>query len=703
VYFYADGQEPSHAQDVIFSMQQGEYTASDTVTIVKGTCLCIDPVYSKIQTGESVAFNMYKKRWDGTIIFFDQAQRFDVMMVEGDEYGSLQSVENEDSGTSLHATPQGFSIKAHSTIDADSEVVVVYAWPSRSGGGGDPCSIVGKPGILTTENVLGSVKSAHRQSLSQAEIRKLQKDLLEMHRKKAKTQFSLAQKRQARAISIQSYKQSPNCDPPLATVVIKGDGCIKVTFAKTPIAIGDTTGLIFTYAESGKPIPQDKLLDVLLVSNGSSTGWLLANSTPPNTILKGALQPIKYIAPVTMTEDSILLTIHASVNKANGQDGANIGSKPSTTMNYDSTRTIKGPQGETIHPHVISHELLTAMEACPMLPPSGEVVDPHLILTILGDKSDFLITKEPAMPNDLNIEAFIENCSFAINIKYTIRLTVKWVDPFGTTWIYVFSHEAITSAPSYIWHVEWKDASNNVIFVGGDEIAVEATAIINNQEYNPCVAGPIINEFNVLGENPDPSDAYSGISDYARAVMHHESTYKQFATDTKGENQPKYPVINLNYKNGVLKSIDRGIKQINSCHEGDSHNPFGLKHIWNWKENKQKGMEILNDANNAALAWPNKIRTNKIGVQYNDEMREEVAKPGYRGCPATFDDAVEDVKNKRIWKETFRRYNGGAYAYWWWQPNNEDDPEEGGEWIKKVYSDDRDGAGDYADKVWDEY
>jgi hypothetical protein len=128
--------------------------------------------------------------------------------------------------------------------------------------------------------------------------------------------------------------------------------------------------------------------------------------------------------------------------------------------------------------------------------------------------------------------------------------------------------------------------------------------------------------------------------------------------------------------------------------------------VWNWSENKELGKSILATAYKKAIAWPGKIHDNDAGDQYKDSF----AKPGYRGCPTTFEDKDENIKNELIWKETYRRYNGGnRWAYWWWEPKDLEDREAGGKWYKRIYNppkdpdDLRDNAGNYADDVWKIY
>jgi hypothetical protein len=247
--------------------------------------------------------------------------------------------------------------------------------------------------------------------------------------------------------------------------------------------------------------------------------------------------------------------------------------------------------------------------------------------------------------------------------------------------------------------MELKDELENEIFIGGDITTIRVTATIDGKEYK---TDPLLDKFTILGNSDRITDAYADLSDFTRAVMYRESRYRQFSVTNEYPNKEKYPLVNLNYNDaGYITTIDRGIMQINSLHEYDAI-PFELKHVWSWKENKAYGLRLLSEAKNAASAWPKKIKENTVDIDYYEGWFD---KDGYRGCPETFG---ED-DNEYIWKETYRRYNGGTgFAYWTWKPNDLKDPDKGGSWGKIVYAnkkdpkkhDKRNDAAQYADEVW---
>jgi hypothetical protein len=88
-------------------------------------------------------------------------------------------------------------------------------------------------------------------------------------------------------------------------------GCIHVASAKTPLSVGDTTDLVFTYSDTGIPVPGDKNLDVsILGGTGGENGTLLVNGST-GTNFPGFTQPIKYIAPLEIPEDELDVQIVA--------------------------------------------------------------------------------------------------------------------------------------------------------------------------------------------------------------------------------------------------------------------------------------------------------------------------------------------------------------------------------------------------------
>jgi hypothetical protein len=300
---------------------------------------------------------------------------------------------------------------------------------------------------------------------------------------------------------------------------------------------------------------------------------------------------------------------------------------------------------------------------------------PELVVYQKVEKEKYLITKEPKMPDDVVLCAFLKNAPKDVSINYFWTLKVKWVDPFGTPWEKDFERAITIDPPKSsmdIWTVDWRDASGDEFFVGGNEITIEARATIGSKEYK---AKPIVNEFKILGKNPDLADAYSGLNIYERKIMKHESQYQQF------NSSDGYPKVHVNSKN-EMPSADYGIMMINTSNKPTSED------VWNWMKNKAHGIYLMYDAEDYAEKWPAAIRANN----FNRKQHVDVSSDIFRKCP-------DFTADEQLWKETYARYNGCSIKthYWMWYPPDEKNPTAESGWIADGNND---AASQYADDVW---
>lgn len=313
---------------------------------------------------------------------------------------------------------------------------------------------------------------------------------------------------------------------------------------------------------------------------------------------------------------------------------------------------------------------------------ANEVCTPRAQLVISKDAGVFLsivrpsvspstvheITAEPSMPA-LNAAVQLHNSDWEHDVYYFWRLTVKWIDRFGYVWEKQL--EEVTSSVSHSnqWEYPW-----GTTIVGGDEISVDVRASAGTGNYT---ADPVFNPYKIQGRNPSKTEAISGLDDFQRAVMYHESRYRQFDA----------PIGGLGFPLVGGKSADYGMMQINI-----SNKPT-VDHLWNWKINKSFGLHFLADASVQALAWPSQIKNDIISSR--QELNIDVSNPIYRSCPSGFE------TDEQRWKETYSRYNGGSLKthYWIWRPADENNPTGDSGWIR----DNLGGSGKYADIVWGIY
>jgi len=478
--------------------------------------------------------------------------------------------------------------------------------------------------------------------------------------------------------------------------------CIRANFDPSELSVGDTARLSFQRVkEDGtvEDLPRGLYTFSVTIVAGqdSSKGWFVTEQEEPEggTTLLNASAPILYIAPSSIPDTSMSVQVLGSAWEVMWWKKGEIGNRAPRVQNLDTkqaeaqdaeTGVAKGTEDLRKQVSIASLRAALSSSWCPV---SGVRITsrlPELVIFLREPKEEFLIDKQPKMP-DLEIAAFVKNAPLEATFNYFWKMTVKWTDPFGKGWEapQPFVYANTSQIPTDIWKVQWNDT-----FVGGDEIRLEARVTTGGGSYE---AKPLVNTFKILGENPTKEEAIAGLNDHERAVMYIESRYRQFATVDQYPNKKNYPLVNINYNaNGSPRSVDRGIKQINSQHEKGGR--FNLTHVWNWRENKALGKEILEAANASAERLPGRVRENK----------KEYKAEAYRGCPDFPTDSVQ-----YLWKETFKRYNGGnKYDYWEWKPEAPNDSASSGHWQRIDYPeklpDGRDNpafkSSKYADDVW---
>jgi hypothetical protein len=283
-------------------------------------------------------------------------------------------------------------------------------------------------------------------------------------------------------------------------------------------------------------------------------------------------------------------------------------------------------------------------------------------------------------------------------IHWFWKLRLWWTDPLGKKWELTEPFVASESniLPSAIWSVDWRDH-----IVGGDSVVVSLRVVVNQDE---IFALPIEHTFKVLGACDRIAAAYEGLTIYERAVMYIESRYRQFSDVRNGVRIPQYPLLNANLdrKTKRIESLDFGIKQVNSTHQ--KNDKFNIRHVWDWRENRELGRAILEAAKLNATGLPGRIRLDVKGA-----IQNEYKDAAYRSCPDFPADSLQ-----YLWKEAYKRYNGGyTYDFWKWVPDNPKNESSAGCWQRIEYpefkpnSDPQDpqpnpphASSKYADEVW---
>lgn len=613
----------------------------------------------------------------GNLTSFPPDQVFTIWMNTSDQYGKLRATSTGDEGSFIFGQ-QPFEFVAADSIDVDSMVVDIGA---SLGGGGVSSIGIGKKDTLRSGallanmqmkvNNIGDTSNETKRKGFDFTIDQLQKQLKTMNAKN-----SNEKRKQRLAISIEQLKarlaydtvKTPTekhnalarmkqaamlaadaavCKPTVEITINKGQECVSVIPVKDTLALGETTLLTFD---------RGQLFDVYLIGPGQ-----LQSGTITGTILQGVSQPVYYTAPMSIDGNSIDVQFRAVIS-----NGSRSGGNSSKILQKAlSQNTIKSPfKEEELNSKIIA--ILKSQGVLDCLLGKATVRTPELIIYRSDDRTNYFITNEPLMPNNLNIWAFVKNYPQNKDIKYIWKMNVKWVDQFGANWEQAFSRETIIQSPTDVWHVDWKD-----IFVGGDDITVEAKAVIDGIDYS---ASPIKDDFNILGLNPVPADAYSGFNDFEKKIMKHESQYQQFYDNG-------YPKVHCNWSN-IYPSADYGIMQVNSS------NTVTLGEVWNWEKNKAHGVRIMKYAEGYARSWPASILANK----FDNNQNVNATNPIFKSCP-------DFTTDEELWKETYARYNGNAQIvhYWMWYPPDKNNPDAVSGWLREPNIG---SAADYADEVW---
>jgi PKD repeat protein len=187
------------------------------------------------------------------------------------------------------------------------------------------------------------------------------------------------------------------------------------------------------------------------------------------------------------------------------------------------------------------------------------------------------ITADPEMPD---LRATIPGETGMV--IWTLRIT----DTYLGTLYGDYSSSTLTIPATQEWDIYatelWHDN-----FMGG--LAFLTATLANGQQRGLS--------FNILARNPLPDavtthvDSIQGRPWFASAILRHESQYQQF--DTAG-----YP-----YKGNNGSSIDWGVAQIN-----DVFQTVTRQVVWNWKNNAEKGVQVMNDVRSEVPAYFNKIK-----------------------------------------------------------------------------------------------
>jgi hypothetical protein len=150
------------------------------------------------------------------------------------------------------------------------------------------------------------------------------------------------------------------CRPVVHVTVVKEETCFFVKPEKETLALGDTT-LLYVKRSDGGVIPADQKFDIELIGPEGDIGALQVNGGTPSKKLIGVIPPITYIAPTSISEDSI--TVGFMVSKSVGTAAS--AKVPLIGLLKDSTKNLAKAAEPSIGIVDISSAQV-AMTGCPL-------------------------------------------------------------------------------------------------------------------------------------------------------------------------------------------------------------------------------------------------------------------------------------------------------------------------------------------------
>ena len=281
-----------------------------------------------------------------------------------------------------------------------------------------------------------------------------------------------------------------------------------------------------------------------------------------------------------------------------------------------------------------------------------------LVLEILEPTGSELINDSisatPEMPN-IVIKARLKNYNVGIvsfNFNFTLEYTEEREDPDRIISDTFEGTVEVQNSEIAEWTIPWGGK-----FRGGDVTNLIVTAATNENTYTK----EILNPYKIIGENPTKQEVKNGLTIQEQVVAYKENKWCHFSSN----GLPSW---------GVPSGY--GLMQLDP--------PDNNQQIWNWRENREAGVNLLAYKHTRALGYPSRER-NKAGSSR----------------ALCFRNVTDFTTEEQIWKETFQRYNGGEN--WRWVPGGrQDDPNTSGNW-EQIITNSKGEPVDYGREAWQIY
>ncbi len=416
------------------------------------------------------------------------------------------------------------------------------------------------------------------------------------------------------------------------------------------ISLSDSSNIeVFWYNEmdSLELVPDDYAFQVEIIEGAQYGDIFDPISNESGDLFNEIYQGFSFKSDSLMEIDSAAVYIRVStlvfgggfIGKSDGETNVDknktIAMNKSETFNSDKGENIKSPNIVTK-----SNEAVWVSEIYGII---RIIVNNGIMIEILEPKAtnsvSYIISSEPRMPNIIT-RARLKNYNGG-SVGFTFNFSIKYIEEQETPNRVINDlFEGIVEVQNSEiaeWTIPW-----NGLFRGGaiDTISIEAVA--DNIKYTKSINNP----FTITGSNPPSQEIKDGLTVQQQVIIYKES-------------YPKWKHFNSNGLPIWGAPHGYGLMQLDNPRATDQQ-------VWNWNENIEAGIDLLDAKYNRGLGFPSRLR-NRAG----------------RDKPLCFRNVTDFTTEEQIWKEAFQRYNGNEN--WRWVPDDERDPNSNGHWEQIVY------------------
>lgn len=393
------------------------------LVIKRDPCMYISVSSNEITPGQVVDIKIQQLDCYGKLIEYPPDQYFYIWMNSDEKYGKLRDALNNE-GSYLEGS-QPFKFVAASNMDSNSTVVEIEAWTSNGGGGANSIGFTVKPGEVSDSSdvIISNDKKEKIPGISIEKLkkrlegvkedspskRKLAKILAKLEAKQklksAAKLKSLMKTRESAAVLkdfiMEEAESELKCKSVVYVTIKKEEECIFIDPEKKTLSSGETT-LLYVKRGDGGIIPPTQMFDIELIGPEGDIGLLQSGVGVPDIKLIGVIPPITYIAPSSISVDSIVVQFMISKSGGAAASITNKIKRPmqdSTKINKDSTG-LKAANDSYIQVMMSGCQIgsVTVENRCPNIKfdINGNHVEYPGMMDISDPRFKFIVSNQPA-------------------------------------------------------------------------------------------------------------------------------------------------------------------------------------------------------------------------------------------------------------------------------------------------------------------